>query len=223
MPAAVRAYLVLYNLASGCGWALLLYRMAQHFAAAAPASRLFAAVGDLLTLLQSAALLEVVLAAVGLVRAPLATTALQVGARLLVLLGVTRLVPAAQTDWGFVVMALAWALVEVPRYSFYVAKLLMPKPPAALTWLRYSLFIFLYPPGIAGEVREILVGLPFVKAGRLASVSLPNAANFAFNYYIFLIIILILYIPGSPIMIGHMWKQRAKELGLHRTPEGKEE
>lgn len=47
-------------------------------------------------------------------------------------------------------MVLSWSLVEVPRYLFYLMKLLHLSMPTWLLFLRYNLFIVLYPTGITG-------------------------------------------------------------------------
>ena len=57
-------------------------------------------------------------------------------------------------------MVLSWALVEVPRYAFYMAAIITgdatKKTPYPLFWLRYSLFAVLYPTGIFGELTVFL-------------------------------------------------------------------
>ena len=65
------------------------------------------------------------------------------------------------------------------------------------------------PLGIAGEVREIWVSLP--GAGEHA---LPGGLS----YFHFLVSLLVLYLPGSPIMISHMLAQRKKELAKMAEP-----
>ena len=240
MSPAVRAYLACDNFLSALAWLAVLRAMFLHFSAAAAAARgatalsrlwaslpgaarsLYGSVGGLLALVQTAALLEVAHAALGLVRSPLATTALQVFARLIVLVGVTRGSVDAQRDWGFALMAVSWSLVEVPRYAFYLLKLVPGDEsvvPGWLAWLRYSLFIVLYPPGIVGEVRELLVALPGARASGVAS-ALPNAYNLVYDHYSALCFLLLLYVPGAPTKIGHMWKQRNKEL-FGKEPGGK--
>ena len=219
--ALVRSYLIAYNVASLLAWSYFVYRVAAHVstvvalggleAVPAAAASLHSEVGTLLAGLLVAATLEVAHAALGLVRSPVAVTALQVCARLIVLFGATRLTPDAWQDWGFVLMSASWGLAEVPRYAFYVAKLL-GVVPAPLTWLRYSLFLALYPFGILGEMREIIAALPFVRATHFASLALPNSANAVFSYEAFMYVLLALYIPGSPTMISYMWVQRCKEL-----------
>lgn len=60
---------------------------------------------------------------------------------------------------------------------------------------RYTLFIVLYPMGVTGELLTIYAALPFVRQAGLYSISLPNKYNFSFDYYTFLILVMISYIP----------------------------
>jgi very-long-chain (3R)-3-hydroxyacyl-CoA dehydratase len=116
-------------------------------------------------------------------------------------------------------MALSWALVEVPRYAFYLFKLLGDDAsmPYVLKWLRYSLFIILYPTGISGEVLALWNSLDYVKTHRVWYVDMPNKHNLAINYYGILVFLLLVYIPGGPFMFNHMWQQRKKELGAPKA------
>ena len=75
--AAKTAYLAVYNAACVAGWTYVLALTAAHFRAGRPASELYDAVEVPLKVVQTAALLEVVHAATGLVRSAVATTALQ--------------------------------------------------------------------------------------------------------------------------------------------------
>ena len=56
-----------------------------------------------------------------------------------------------------------WSLIEVPRYLFYLLKLLEVKIPTWLLFLRYNLFFVLYPAGISGEILTIINALPYIK------------------------------------------------------------
>lgn len=62
---------------------------------------------------------------------------------------------------------------------------------------RYTLFIVLYPMGVSGELLTIYAALPFVRQSGLYSISLPNKYNFSFDYYTFLILVMISYIPSK--------------------------
>ena len=44
----------------------------------------------------------------------------------------------------------SWACVEVPRYLFYAVNLFTEVVPYPLFFLRYNLFMVLYPSGITG-------------------------------------------------------------------------
>lgn len=60
---------------------------------------------------------------------------------------------------------------------------------------RYTFFIVLYPMGVTGELLTIYAALPFVQKTGLYSVTLPNKYNFSFDYYTFLILVMVSYIP----------------------------
>lgn len=102
-------YLIAYNLACCAGWSLILVSAIQSLASGIPVDGLKDALanvyangeitvktlpsidslGDLLFFTQSAALLEIAHAAVGLVRSPVMVTAMQVMSRIVALVAVT--------------------------------------------------------------------------------------------------------------------------------------
>jgi very-long-chain (3R)-3-hydroxyacyl-CoA dehydratase len=134
--------------------------------------------------------------------------------RVVVLWGIVHISPPSQTSVFFPLMAASWAAVEVPRYLFYIVKE-NGSPSYGLTWLRYSMFMVLYPTGISGEVGCLWNALDLVRTRGVeigASVALPNAWNVAYNHYGTLLFLLALYAPGSPFMIGNMWSTRVKAL-----------
>lgn len=45
-------------------------------------------------------------------------------------------------------------MVEIPRYLFYALKEVQDKVFFPIFWLRYSLFMVLYPSGISGELLQ---------------------------------------------------------------------
>lgn len=76
---------------------------------------------------------------------------------------------------------------QVVRYPWYATSL-AGGSPAWLTWARYTLFIPLYPAGVAAEMWVLYSGLPWIASRRLHSLALPNSANFAFDYHWFTIV-----------------------------------
>lgn len=60
---------------------------------------------------------------------------------------------------------------------------------------RYTFFIVLYPMGVSGELLTIYAALPYIQKTGLYSITLPNKYNFSFDYYTFLILTMVSYIP----------------------------
>ncbi|KAJ7407874.1 3-hydroxyacyl-CoA dehydratase 2 [Willisornis vidua] len=101
-----------------------------------------------------------------------------------------------QTEDSVLLFVVAWTITEIIRYSFYTFSLLNHLP-YLIKWARYTLFIVLYPMGVSGELLTIYAALPFVRQSGLYSISLPNKYNFSFDYYTFLILVMISYIPSE--------------------------
>ena len=69
--------------------------------------------------------------------------------------------------------------------------------PYPLLWLRYSTFIFLYPLGVASEMTMVWLALPHIRRSHMWSIDLPNTFNFAFDYFLFCLMAVVIYIPGG--------------------------
>jgi hypothetical protein len=102
---------------------------------------------------QTAAILEVVHAATGLVRSPVGITAMQVASRIWCLWGIVNAVPVPTTTSGLpatplgfigpvplqlnlISLLTAWCLSEVIRYGFFALKEAFGDAPYVSTWLR---------------------------------------------------------------------------------------
>eukprot|EP00584_Thalassiosira_punctigera_P004777 CAMPEP_0172527112 /NCGR_PEP_ID=MMETSP1067-20121228/1866_1 /TAXON_ID=265564 ORGANISM="Thalassiosira punctigera, Strain Tpunct2005C2" /NCGR_SAMPLE_ID=MMETSP1067 /ASSEMBLY_ACC=CAM_ASM_000444 /LENGTH=786 /DNA_ID=CAMNT_0013310779 /DNA_START=31 /DNA_END=2391 /DNA_ORIENTATION=+ len=160
-----------------------------------------------LTVVQSAALLEILHAAAGLVRSPVFVTTMQVGSRI-VALHMLNTSPKAQAQWGAALMIISWALVEVPRYLFYVAAIVTGDAtkgtPFPLFWLRYSLFAVLYPSGISGELS---VFINSSKCDTFLGLLGPGKESLMYWYAMMFPII---YAPGALPMIMNMAGNRKR-------------
>lgn len=209
-------YLVAYNIACCAGWALVLsstvqnllhHRFSFHVALESVYDR--PALASNLIYVQTAALLEIVHAALGLVRSPVLITTLQVGSRIAALFALTHS-PQAAHQYGAGLMILSWATVEVPRYAFYVAALITgdatKKTPFPLFWLRYSLFAVLYPTGIFGE---LTVFLNASKDPVFLNLLGPGSQSVNFMYY-FIMSFPVIYAPGALPMVLNMASNRKK-------------
>jgi very-long-chain (3R)-3-hydroxyacyl-CoA dehydratase len=133
---------------------------------------------------------------------PVVTTALQVFSRVFVLYWINVIPADRQIELldisGITIVSLAWGVTEVVRYNYYFFTLLN-KPLQVLHYLRYTLFIILYPLGITGEGMIMLSALKVNEW----QISLTNGI---------IVIVLLSYIPFFPKLYGYMWKQRRKKL-----------
>lgn len=210
------SYLILYNIACCAGWAMVLAQGIQTVISSdASILEAMASIYDapglakILTIVQSAALLEIVHAAIGFVRSPVFVTAMQVGSRIAALFALTQS-PEAAHQFGAGLMIISWASVEVPRYAFYVAALITgdatKKTPYPLFWLRYSLFAVLYPTGITGELTVFLAA-----AKDNTFLTLLGEGSTSLMYY-FIMSFPVIYAPGALPMIFNMAGNRKKAM-----------
>ncbi|KAF2633052.1 protein tyrosine phosphatase [Macroventuria anomochaeta] len=213
-------YLLAYNAVSAALWASVLYKSVtigaheiqsarkagsffgrndlQSAAAGLASGKVFGELEEYTRLVQSLAGLEVLHSLVGIVRAPLLTTLMQVASRFLLVWGIAYNFPATtQHSPAYSTMLLAWSITEVIRYSYFVFTLSGLGVPSLLSFLRYNTFTLLYPLGIASECWLVYQAIP---AAKLVDERIPYA----------LWAILAIYVPGSYVLFSHMLKQRRR-------------
>ena len=192
-----RIWLISFNVVTLLAWCLYFAHALLHGLAIDAQSLL------LLTLAQGLAVFEIMNAVLGLAGANWLLTTMQVFSRLLIvfLLNWIPFEHLAELDWysGFALITLAWSVTEIVRALFYLTEL-WKRPVGAITFSRYTFFIFLYPIGVAGE---FMVMFSFWE-WRLFELNIINLAlaGVALSYFVFF-----------PKLYGHMWKQRKKKLG----------
>ncbi|KAK9477106.1 tyrosine phosphatase-like protein [Lipomyces japonicus] len=211
-PTLTSTYLLAYNTVSAFLWAAVFLRVILILPILG-AGNLAGGVANFSKWVQTGAVLEIVHAAIGIVRSPVLTTALQVASRLLLVWGVVDAFPAAAgpRSIAYATMLASWSVTEVIRYSYYAYNLRQASGdvtavPAWLVWLRYNTFFLLYPTGVSSEL------LVTIK-------SLPAIAEVSSAYSWLLKIVLVIYLPAFYVLFTHMIKQRRrvfKNLGKRR-------
>uniref|UniRef100_A0A6S9ITY6 very-long-chain (3R)-3-hydroxyacyl-CoA dehydratase n=2 Tax=Ditylum brightwellii TaxID=49249 RepID=A0A6S9ITY6_9STRA len=212
------AYLVLYNVACCLGWsavaALSIPSVLSSFTTGdlSNVNNALASVygldgvAPILFWVQTAALLEIIHAAIGFVRSPVIVTFLQVSSRIAAIFAITHS-PESQVQFGAGMMIISWSLAEIPRYAFYVAALITgdatKKTPFPLFWIRYSCFMILYPTGITGELTV------FLAAAKDEVFLNSYGEQFSSLMYYMIASLPIIYI-GSPGMVLNMVGNRKK-------------
>ena len=213
-----RTYLALYNGCQLAGWSCVLLGLLLHASevVAAPADAaagVYASLRGLVSIVQTATLLETLHAAFGLVRSGVVGNVAQWAGRTHCWWLVTRL-PELQRSPAVVAMLFCWSLSDVVRYAWALLSTLRVCT-ASLTTLRYTAFIPLYPLGAAAELMLMALALPAAAAG-FGSVAMPNRWNFALDYARFLFAVMLLYPPLWLQLYGHMFRQRRSKLSAER-------
>eukprot|EP01062_Namystynia_karyoxenos_P058405 TRINITY_DN49954_c0_g1_i1.p1 TRINITY_DN49954_c0_g1~~TRINITY_DN49954_c0_g1_i1.p1 ORF type:complete len:823 (+),score=349.38 TRINITY_DN49954_c0_g1_i1:85-2469(+) len=181
----VAPYLLCYSAYQAQGWTKAFVGVAQGLLDGK--AGLWESVGGTVSFFQYLGLMEVAHAALGLTSSSAAMTLLQIFSRIAVVSVVTEYSELYKSNPIWIKMMLfAWTLTEMVRYTFYSVSQLrdllttvkgvliaMKKArgdklgeardafpvPGPLVWLRYSLFIVLYPMGVAGEIGTLWIAL----------------------------------------------------------------
>ncbi|KAJ9154926.1 Very-long-chain (3R)-3-hydroxyacyl-CoA dehydratase [Pleurostoma richardsiae] len=200
MSAGKRAYLISYNALSALLWSVVFGRVVAMLLLRGP-QLVYPVVGEWTKWTQTLAALEIVHSLLGVVRAPIMTTAMQVASRFALVWGAVTFYPSVAGSPAYSTMLLAWSSTEVIRY-LYFALTLAGSSPRLLFWLRYNTFFVLYPVGITSELAELWLAMLEARQDGDTFVVWAIVATF------------VIYAPGIPILYGHMMKQRRKMMGL---------
>ncbi|POR36458.1 Protein tyrosine phosphatase, partial [Tolypocladium paradoxum] len=192
---AKTGYLVVYNFASAVAWSVVLGRTVAICALRGPGF-VYDGAGEWTKWTQTVAAMEILHSLLGVVRAPLFTTLMQVSSRFLLVWAIVESFPFLAFSPFYSSMLVAWSVTEVIRYSYFALSL-SGWQPAALTWLRYNTFFVLYPLGIFSECSLIYMA------------TVPAAMRHPLEKYV-LYAILAIYVPGAYILYTHMMTQRNK-------------
>ncbi|XP_034933034.1 very-long-chain (3R)-3-hydroxyacyl-CoA dehydratase PASTICCINO 2 [Populus alba] len=206
-----RLYLTVYNWAVFLGWSQVLF-LAVKTLKDSGHEHVYNAVEKPLQLAQTAAVLEILHGLVGLVRSPITATLPQIGSRLYLTWVILYSFPEIRSHFLVTSLVISWSITEIIRYSFFGVKEVLGFAPSWLMWLRYSTFLLLYPTGISSEVGLVYFALPYIKGSEKYCLRMPNKWNFSFDNFYAAILVLGIYIPGSPHLYSYMLGQRKKAL-----------
>ncbi|XP_030832614.1 very-long-chain (3R)-3-hydroxyacyl-CoA dehydratase 3 [Strongylocentrotus purpuratus] len=161
------------------------------------------------------ACLEVIHAMTGLVKSGTMTVFMQVFGRNFVLFVVIMNNPELKEEGMTLYLFMVWSAVEVVRYPFYMLSCI-DYESEVVTWLRYTVWIPLYPLGFLSEIMVVCLAIPFYKETDMFSVHLPNRANIAFSFVYYMYLHIIIIVSSAPTLLSHMWRLRKKKYGKRR-------
>ena len=151
-------YLIFYNLLQLLWWTLFLVKVTIGLIKSKPLTEIFEETIFLLALAQYASILEIFHTFYKLVKAVLCIVMVENLGRISIV--VTLQFCKSSISNGYLLLFLGWSTLEIVRYFFDLLLLVKRNNKNFdisyfLIWLRYSLFIALYPIGVSDEVITI--------------------------------------------------------------------
>lgn len=181
----------------------------------------YSTVGGFMKLSQILQYFEVLHAMVGYTKGSPIFPFMQVTGRNFILFAMIQAETRIQEKPLIFYLFIIWSMVECVRYPYYLVSLLK-KEIRFLTWLRYTVWIPLYPLGAMCEGIIVLRNLPFFEETKRFTIDLPNKWNFSFDMVVLMkFYMTFVLLPGLVIVMRHMSKLRAKKLKtvtIHNIP-----
>ena len=220
-----------YNVVQLIGWSCVAWKL---FLVATEKSEdtfeaAYSATSLLVISLQQFSCLELLLSVAGILPSPLVNVLMQLTARNSVILVAVQFTSSASVleSPAIFITFIAWSIAEIARYSWLLGKT-FPDSCAALnrflTWVRYNMFLVLYPLGAVGEgwtmwnamqleevrtLKQVVCqGIQELDENVCSGIGDQKIALRDFIKYMYFP----LFIPGFLFLYFHMLKQRSKKL-----------
>lgn len=176
----------------------------------------YAAVGYIMVTLQLLQFMEVLHPIFGYTKTNIIMAFMQVFGRFMVICILIDPEPRMQTKPVIFYLFFVWSVIEITRYPYYITQI-YNRENGLITWLRYTIWIPLYPLGFVCEGVIMLRSIPYFEETGKFSLSLPNSYNFAFSLPLIIrCYLLFLLLPGIYTLMSHMYKMRVKKLGPNK-------
>lgn len=169
----------------------------------------FNTISDVMFFCQILAAVEVLNAAFGVVRTGVVPTLIQVVGRNFILFIVFGSLEQMHNKPVVFFVFYLWSAIEIFRYPFYMLGCL-DMEWKTLTWLRYTIWIPLYPLGVLAEAVAVIQSIPIFDKTKLFSIPLPKVIGTSINFSYVLHVYLVLMFLGLFINFRHLYKQRTR-------------
>lgn len=206
-----RGYLFMYNLVQFLGFSWIFVNMTVRLFILGQDSfyDTFHSTADMMYFCQMMAVLEVVNPLLGLVRTAFLPALLQVTGRNVILFVIFGCLDEMQSKAVVFFVFYFWSCIEIFRYPFYMLGVI-GTDWKLLTWLRYSLWIPLYPLGTIAEAVAVVQSLALFDETRMFALPLPSLLGGSLSFSYSLRLYLILMFLGLFINFRHLYKQRKR-------------
>uniref|UniRef100_A0A2K5JNL4 Very-long-chain (3R)-3-hydroxyacyl-CoA dehydratase n=1 Tax=Colobus angolensis palliatus TaxID=336983 RepID=A0A2K5JNL4_COLAP len=209
-----KGYLFMYNLVQFLGFSWIFVNLTVRFCILGKESfyDTFHTVADMMYFCQMLAVVETINAAIGVTTSPVLPSLIQLLGRNFILFIIFGTMEEMQNKAVVFFVFYLWSAIEIFRYSFYMLTCI-DMDWKVLTWLRYTLWIPLYPLGCLAEAISVIQSIPiFNETGRF-SFTLPYPVKIKVRFSFFLQIYLIMIFLGLYINFRHLYKQRRRRYG----------
>ncbi|KAK2853671.1 hypothetical protein Q5P01_006332 [Channa striata] len=204
-----KGYLFMYNLVQFLGFSWIFVNMTVRLFILGQDSfyDTFHTTADMMYFCQMMAVLEVINPLLGLVKTGFFPAMIQVAGRNSILFVIFGSLEQMQNKPIVFFVFYLWSTIEIFRYPFYMLGCIGTEWKL-LTWLRYNLWIPLYPLGVIAEAVAVIQSLPIFDETQLFSFPLPAGYTLSFSYILQLYLILMFL--GLFINFRHLYNQRRR-------------
>ncbi|XP_035855116.1 very-long-chain (3R)-3-hydroxyacyl-CoA dehydratase-like isoform X1 [Sander lucioperca] len=206
-----KGYLFMYNLVQFLGFSWIFVNMTVRLFILGQDSfyDTFHTTADMMYFCQMMAVLEVINPLLGLVKTGFLPAMLQVTGRNVILFVIFGSLEEMQNKPVVFFVFYLWSTIEIFRYPFYMLACISTEWKL-LTWLRYSLWIPLYPLGTVAEAVAVIQSLPIFDETHLFSLRLPALLGHSISFSYTLQLYLVLMFLGLFFNFRHLYKQRRR-------------
>lgn len=208
-----KGYLFMYNLVQFLGFSWIFVNMTVRLFILGQDSfyDTFHTIADMMYFCQMMAVAEVINPLVGLVKTGVFPAMIQVVGRNVILFVIFGSLEEMQNKSVVFFVFYLWSTIEIFRYPFYMLACI-DTDWKLLTWLRYSIWMPLYPLGVLAEAIAVIQSLPVFDETRLYSIPLPTVLGSSFSFSFTLKIYLVLMFLGLFINFRHLFRQRRRRM-----------
>uniref|UniRef100_W5N8R7 Very-long-chain (3R)-3-hydroxyacyl-CoA dehydratase n=2 Tax=Lepisosteus oculatus TaxID=7918 RepID=W5N8R7_LEPOC len=206
-----RGYLFMYNLVQFLGFSWIFVNMTVRLFILGQDSfyDTFHTIADMMYFCQILAVAEVINPALGLVRTGVFPAMIQVVGRNVILFVIFGSLEEMQNKAVVFFVFYMWSIIEIFRYPYYMLACIDTEWKL-LTWLRYTIWMPLYPLGVLAEAVAVIQSLHIFDETRLYSITVPKPLDLSISFSYTLQLYLVLMFLGLFINFRHLYKQRRR-------------
>ncbi|XP_059928111.1 very-long-chain (3R)-3-hydroxyacyl-CoA dehydratase-like [Gadus macrocephalus] len=206
-----KGYLFMYNLVQFLGFSWIFVNMTVRLFILGQDSfyDTFHTTADMMYFCQMMAVIEIINPLLGLVKTGFFPAMLQVTGRNVILFVILGSLEQMQSKSVVFFVFYLWSTIEIFRYPFYMLACIDTEWKL-LTWVRYTIWIPLYPMGVIAEAVAVIQAMPIFDETRLYSLPLPKALGQSLSFSYTLQVYLIIMFLGLFVNFRHLYKQRKR-------------